>query len=151
MWRLLRHCWWYNEGKRAAVEVLDWGTRVRIVLEAAQGMLEWNTIEAVSFFVSKSGSLFSFISWDSCYCIGLDYLHNGCSPSIIHRDVKSSNILLGRNLQAKIADMGLSRTYLSDTQTHISTTAAGTTGYIDPEYVPPCGALLQFGLAFFSL
>jgi len=92
---------WYNEGKNAAVEILNWGTRVQIVLEAAQG---------------------------------LDYLHNGCSPPIIHRDVKSSNILLGRNLQAKIADMGLSRSYLSDTQTHISVTAAGTAGYIDPEY-----------------
>ena len=68
---------------------------------------------------------------------GLDYLHKGCSLPIIHRDVKSSNILLGQNLQAKIADLGLSRTYLSDVQTHISATAAGTAGYMDPEYVSP--------------
>ncbi|CAL5064751.1 unnamed protein product [Urochloa decumbens] len=88
-------------GKNAAVETLNWRTRVRIVLDAAQG---------------------------------LDYLHNGCSPPIIHRDVKSSNILLDRNLQAKIADLGLSKRYLSDTQTHISSTAAGTAGYMDPEY-----------------
>ncbi|CAO2153087.1 unnamed protein product [Urochloa humidicola] len=88
-------------GEKAAVETLTWGTRVRIVLEAAQG---------------------------------LDYLHNGCNPPIIHRDVKSNNILLGRNLQAKIADLGLCRRYLSDTQTHISATVAGTPGYIDPEY-----------------
>uniref|UniRef100_A0A0D3H5Q9 Protein kinase domain-containing protein n=1 Tax=Oryza barthii TaxID=65489 RepID=A0A0D3H5Q9_9ORYZ len=52
---------------------------------------------------------------------GLDYLHKGCNLPIIHRDVK-------------IADFGLSKTYLSETQTHISVTAAGTTGYIDPEY-----------------
>ncbi|KAJ1274477.1 hypothetical protein BS78_05G064600 [Paspalum vaginatum] len=65
---------------------------------------------------------------------GLDYLHKGCSPPIIHRDVKSSNILLGHNLQAKIADLGLSKTYLNDVQTHISAKAAGTTGYMDPEY-----------------
>uniref|UniRef100_A0A0E0B1V0 Protein kinase domain-containing protein n=1 Tax=Oryza glumipatula TaxID=40148 RepID=A0A0E0B1V0_9ORYZ len=65
---------------------------------------------------------------------GLDYLHKGCSLPIIHRDVKTSNILLGKNLQAKIADFGLSKTYLSETQTHISVTPAGTTGYIDPEY-----------------
>uniref|UniRef100_I1QN72 Protein kinase domain-containing protein n=1 Tax=Oryza glaberrima TaxID=4538 RepID=I1QN72_ORYGL len=65
---------------------------------------------------------------------GLDYLHKGCSLPIIHRDVKTSNILLGKNLQAKIADFGLSKTYLSETQTHISVTPAGTAGYIDPEY-----------------
>ncbi|KAK3133151.1 hypothetical protein QOZ80_6AG0533020 [Eleusine coracana subsp. coracana] len=65
---------------------------------------------------------------------GLDYLHKGCNLPIIHRDVKSSNILLGQNLKAKIADFGLSKTYITDTQTHISATAAGTPGYIDPEY-----------------
>ncbi|RLM85041.1 putative receptor-like protein kinase family protein [Panicum miliaceum] len=53
---------------------------------------------------------------------------------MVHRDVKTSNILLGRNLQAKIADFGLSKTFLSDSQTHISASAAGTAGYIDPEY-----------------
>jgi serine/threonine protein kinase len=71
-------------------------------------------------------------------CVGLDYLHKGCNLPIIHRDVKTSNILLGQNLQAKIADFGLSKTYLSDTQTHISVTAAGSPGYIDPEYVYLC-------------
>ncbi|XP_021308499.1 putative leucine-rich repeat receptor-like serine/threonine-protein kinase At2g04300 isoform X1 [Sorghum bicolor] len=65
---------------------------------------------------------------------GLDYLHKGCNLPIVHRDVKTNNILLGQNLQAKIADFGLSKTYLSDTQTHISATAAGTAGYMDPEY-----------------
>ncbi|PWZ14730.1 putative leucine-rich repeat receptor-like serine/threonine-protein kinase [Zea mays] len=64
---------------------------------------------------------------------GLDYLHKGCSLPIVHRDVKTNNILLGQNLQAKIADFGLSKTYLSDTQTHISVTPAGTAGYMDPE------------------
>ncbi len=66
---------------------------------------------------------------------GLDYLHKGCSLPIIHRDVKASNILLSQNLQAKIADFGLSKSYLSETQTHISVTPAGTAGYMDPEYV----------------
>ncbi|XP_044392125.1 probable LRR receptor-like serine/threonine-protein kinase At1g51810 [Triticum aestivum] len=82
-------------------ETLDWATRVRVVLEAAQG---------------------------------LDYPHKGCSLPIIHRDVKTSNILLGQNLRAKIADFGLCKTYLSETQTHISTNAAGSAGYFDPEY-----------------
>jgi serine/threonine protein kinase len=82
-------------------ETLDWATRVRVVLEAAQG---------------------------------LDYLHKGCSLPIIHRDVKSTNILLGQNLRAKVADFGLCKTYISETQTHISTNAAGSAGYFDPEY-----------------
>ena len=126
---------WYNEGKNAAVEILNWGTRVQIVLEAAQGTVYRQLDILWAFFLSGICS-FIFSTWGiPVICTGLDYLHNGCSPPIIHRDVKSSNILLGRNLQAKIADMGLSRSYLSDTQTHISATAAGTAGYMDPEYV----------------
>jgi len=65
---------------------------------------------------------------------GLDYLHKGCSLPMIHRDVKTSNILLGQNMRAKLADFGLSKTYLSETQTHMSTNVAGSLGYFDPEY-----------------
>ncbi|XP_072958397.1 putative leucine-rich repeat receptor-like protein kinase At2g19210 [Typha angustifolia] len=70
---------------------------------------------------------------------GLDYLHKGCKLLIIHRDIKSSNILLGQNLEAKIADFGLSKAVLGDAQTHVSTMAlVGTPGYIDPEYHKSC-------------
>ncbi|URD74054.1 receptor-like protein kinase [Musa troglodytarum] len=66
---------------------------------------------------------------------GLDYLHRGCSPSIVHRDVKSSNILLGQKLENKLADFGLSKTFLGEYDTHVSTRmVVGTPGYVDPMY-----------------
>ncbi|KAE9467885.1 hypothetical protein C3L33_00206, partial [Rhododendron williamsianum] len=63
----------------------------------------------------------------------LEYLHDGCKPPIIHRDIKTANILLTENMQAKVSDFGLSRLMPSDGGTHVSTLAAGTPGYIDPE------------------
>ncbi|VVB11128.1 unnamed protein product [Arabis nemorensis] len=65
---------------------------------------------------------------------GLEYLHNGCMPSIIHRDVKTANILLNDNLEAKIADFGVSKVFPEDDLSHIETVVMGTPGYIDPEY-----------------
>ncbi|KAF3788790.1 putative LRR receptor-like serine/threonine-protein kinase [Nymphaea thermarum] len=65
---------------------------------------------------------------------GLEYLHSGCRPPIIHRDVKTSNILLNKNLEAKIADFGLSKICATDDTTHMTTIIAGTAGYMDPEY-----------------
>ncbi|CAA6672842.1 unnamed protein product [Spirodela intermedia] len=80
---------------------LSWRLRLRIALEAAQG---------------------------------LDYLHYGCKPPIVHRDVKPSNILLNENFEVKLADFGLSRSFTDEEATHISTVVAGSPGYLDPEY-----------------
>ncbi|KAJ0974320.1 hypothetical protein J5N97_016285 [Dioscorea zingiberensis] len=64
---------------------------------------------------------------------GLAFLHQEFHVCIIHRDIKSSNILLDNNFQARIADFGLARLLPND-QSHLSTNFAGTLGYTAPEY-----------------
>ncbi|XP_051215089.1 probable LRR receptor-like serine/threonine-protein kinase At1g74360 [Lolium perenne] len=63
----------------------------------------------------------------------LTFLHHECVPAVVHRDVKASNVLLGRDGRARVTDFGLARV-VRPGDTHVSTVVAGTVGYVAPEY-----------------
>ncbi|XP_077220630.1 calcium/calmodulin-regulated receptor-like kinase 1 isoform X2 [Tasmannia lanceolata] len=78
------------------------------------------------------------LSWDLRVYIaldvarGLEYLHDGAVPPVVHRDIKSSNILLDRSMRARVADFGLSREEMVNPH---ASNVRGTFGYLDPEYI----------------
>ncbi|XP_050368762.1 calcium/calmodulin-regulated receptor-like kinase 1 [Argentina anserina] len=78
------------------------------------------------------------LSWDLRVHIaldvarGLEYLHDGAVPPVIHRDIKSNNILLDESMRARVADFGLSREEMVDKH---AANIRGTFGYLDPEYI----------------
>lgn len=101
------------------------------------------------------------LSWDVRVKIikgvanGLAFLH-GSKTAIVHRDIKASNVLLDNEFEAHIADFGLART-IEGSNSHVSTQAAGTMGYMPPEYLGGYtvatvkGDVYSFGVLMFEV
>ncbi|TKY62496.1 LRR receptor serine/threonine-protein kinase RKF3 [Spatholobus suberectus] len=108
-------------------------------LEGHQRIIVTDLMENGSLYDHLFGSAKKKLSWPVRQKIalgtarGLAYLHYGAQPSIIHRDIKASNILLDHNFEAKVADFGLAK-FNPEGMTHMSTGVAGTMGYVAPEY-----------------
>ncbi|XP_078160103.1 protein kinase superfamily protein [Carex rostrata] len=100
-----------------------------------------------------------FLSWEQRLQIandishGIEYLHEGAVPPVIHRDLKSANILLDRSMRAKVADFGLSKEEVFDGR---KSGLKGTYGYMDPDYMSTNkftkkSDIYSFGIILFEL
>lgn len=108
-------------------------------VDSEQPLMIYEYISNGTLHAHLHGKSPNFLNWKARLKIALQtaealaYLHSSAYTPIYHRDVKSTNILLDEDLNAKVADFGLSR-LASPGLSHISTCAQGTLGYLDPEY-----------------
>ncbi|XP_074290397.1 phytosulfokine receptor 2-like [Silene latifolia] len=145
--RLSGDCGQMEREFRAEVEALSKAQHRNLV--SLQGYCQVGDDKLLIYSYMENGSLDywlhecvdggSILNWTARLRIaqgaahGLSYLHKACQPNIVHRDIKSSNILLNEKFEAHLADFGLSR-LLCPYDTHVTTDLVGTLGYIPPEY-----------------
>ncbi|CAN8266778.1 unnamed protein product [Cochlearia groenlandica] len=145
--RLSGDCGQIEREFKAEVETLSRAQHPNLVL--LQGFCFYRTDRLLIYSYMENGSLDywlherndgpALLDWKTRLKIargaakGLFYLHQACDPHILHRDIKSSNILLDGNFDSHLADFGLAR-LMSPYETHVSTDLVGTLGYIPPEY-----------------
>ncbi|BAF23129.1 Os08g0201700 [Oryza sativa Japonica Group] len=113
----LHGCCIESDAPLLVYEYMENGSLDRAILGKASLKLDWRTRFEICVGIAR----------------GLAYLHEESSTRIVHRDIKTSNVLLDANLNPKISDFGLARHY-NDSMTHVSTGVAGTLGYLAPEY-----------------
>nr|CAB3478088.1 unnamed protein product [Digitaria exilis] len=106
----------FEDGERVAIKVLKRDDQQGSDKGAAR--LDWDARLKIALGAARA----------------LAYLHEDSSPRVIHRDFKSSNILLEHDFTPKVSDFGLARTALGEGNEHISTRVMGTFGYVAPEY-----------------
>ncbi|KAL4569197.1 hypothetical protein LXL04_024831 [Taraxacum kok-saghyz] len=116
---LVRVLGWSSEGPDLllVLEYMSKGSLDKFLWGEAKGSLNWKQRFDIIFGIAR----------------GLAHLHHEFHVKIIHRDIKSANILLDDDFQPKIADFGLAR-FQGEDQSHVSTKFAGTLGYTAPEY-----------------
>ncbi|KMZ56040.1 Receptor-like protein kinase 3 [Zostera marina] len=115
--RLLGFCS-NHETNLLVYEYMPNGSLGEVVHGKKGGHLDWDTRLKIAVEAAK----------------GLCYLHHDCSPLILHRDVKSNNILLDSNFEAHVADFGLAKFMQESGGSECMSAIAGSYGYIAPEY-----------------
>ncbi|KAL9665194.1 hypothetical protein QQ045_020606 [Rhodiola kirilowii] len=167
--RLSGDCGQIEREFQAEVETLSKAKHPNLVLLQGYCMYKADRLLIYSFMENSSLDYWlhekyegaSVLDWEKRLRIaqgsarGLSYLHQACEPHILHRDIKSSNILLDEKFEAHLADFGLARLIFAN-DTHVSTDLVGTLGYIPPEYgqssvATYMGDVYSFGVVLLEL